>query len=141
MDPYLITKSLHIFCVLVWVGGVLMNSVVLSIFKHAPNSLDQSALTHFHKLDRWIANPAQGLAFLFGLGLIFMGGWFPDAWLIVKLTCVIAVSAIHGVQSAALRKASRGQDTERRLRLTQHTGIITLALVFVIISMVINKPF
>lgn len=141
MDPYQITKSLHIFSVLVWVSGVLMNGVVLSLIKRQPDSLDQISIAGIHRWDRWVANPAQGAAWAFGIGLIFMGGWFPDGWLIIKLICVIGVSAIHGVQSAALRKISRGQDTQRRLTLTKHSAIATLLAVLVIIFMVVNKPF
>lgn len=141
MDPYLVTKTLHIFCVLLWIGGVLANSVVLLVARNAPQSIDQAFLRIFYKLDRWTINPAQGFAWLFGVGLIFMGGWFPDIWLIAKLICVSFISALHGIQSAVLRKLTGGKDAQTRLTLACRFSIAALPILFVIVALVVNKPF
>lgn len=49
------------------------------------------------------------LVWAFGLALATEGRWFADIWLQAKLAFVVFLSALHGVQSGALRRWAGGR--------------------------------
>jgi uncharacterized membrane protein len=138
---YTLLKALHVAADLVWFGGVLLNGVVLALVARAPDLLPRGSLAHFRRWDLWVSNPAQGLAWVFGIWLIVAGGWFPDGWLIAKLAFVLVLAGLHGSQSAALRKLAAGQAASRRTALMRYSAPVALACALVIPLLVILKPF
>lgn len=137
---YLLFKALHIFFVLLWVAGVLINGVVLWLVARAPDNLSKSALQFLHFWDRWVSNIAQGGVWIIGITLIVLGGWFPDGWLIAKLVLVTAIAGIHGTQSATLRKLARGKDVSRRLAFVRHSAFIVVGIILLVVLLVVLKP-
>jgi len=138
---YLWFKAVHVFAVLLWVGGVIANGVLLAVVARTPQGVQDEVLTRFRKWDVRVSNPVQGLAWIAGITLIVMGGWISDGWLHVKLAAVIAIAAVHGVQSATLRKLVDRKDVSRRLEIARHTALVTMIAVGLIAIMVIVKPF
>lgn len=141
MIDYLWFKALHVAVVVIWVGGVLLNGVVLSLLARDPGGLSHPGLERLHHWDRWVTNTAQGLVWIFGIVLIVMGGWFPDGWLLVKLAFVIFIAAIHGVQSASLRKLAAGKEITTRMALVRQSAYWVIGAIFAIAFMVVLKPF
>ena len=59
--------------------------------------------------DRRITRPAMALVWVLGLSLAAWGGWMGQAWLAGKIALVLALSALHGVLAATLRRRMGSQ--------------------------------
>jgi protoporphyrinogen IX oxidase len=89
--------------------------------------------------DRRVTAPAMLVAWIAGLLLAHQGHWFGNRWLTIKLACVIALTALHGVLAGRIR---------RRLELgtsNSPPSNLTLAGLFglmaAIVLLVVVKPF
>ena len=138
---YALLKALHVAADLIWFGGMIANGVVLAIVAASPSALPQEAVRRFRRWDLWISNPAQGFAWIFGLWMIFAGGWLWDGWLIAKLVLVLVLAGLHGSQSAALRKLAAGHEADIRVGLMRYSAPIVLICGLAIPLLVILKPF
>ena len=143
---YSLIKALHIAADLVWFGGVLTNGIVLALVAATPEALAQTALKRFRLWDLWVSNPAQGLAWIFGIWLIVAGGWtfngfIPDGWLLAKLVFIFILAGIHGSQSAALRKLAAGKPADIRVGMMQTSAYVALVCALAIPLLVVLKPF
>ena len=103
-DAYLWLKALHVAAAMTFVGGVLGVAVFLRAI--GPGNADP--MRKARRWDQRVTTPAMLLVWALGLSLALMGGWFRDGWLIAKLVFVIALSGVHGVQSAKLRRLAGG---------------------------------
>ena len=99
-DPYLSLKTLHVAAAMTFVGGVLS----VAVFLRAVGPGHADLVRKVHRWDQRVTTPAMLLVWALGLSLALMGGWFRDGWLIAKLVFVVALSGVHGVQSAKLRR-------------------------------------
>lgn len=138
---YEYTKVVHIIAVLIWVGGMLVNAIALRMVAADRYSLSKAALAQLHRWDRSLFNGAQGIVWIAGIAMIFFGGWFPDIWLIAKLVFVAGLAALHGTQSATLRKLANGQSADGRLGLVKDSVIFIGVLITLIVPLVVLKPF
>ena len=92
-----------------------------------------------YRWDRRVTNPALGLLWLLGLTLAWQGGWFSAHWLWAKLVLVTVLSALHGNQSATLRRLNA--DAARTVpAYMRPTAGLTLAAVTAIVVLVMLKP-
>ncbi len=103
-DPYAWVKALHVAAAITFVAGVL--SVALFLAVPPPGHAETARA--LHRWDRKVTTPAILLVWALGLTLALMGGWFPDGWLVAKLVFVVALSGVHGMQSAKLRRLAGG---------------------------------
>jgi putative membrane protein len=138
---YMWTKAIHVIAVLVWVSGMVANGLAFVVTAEDKSGLGGNVIARLHVWDRWVTNPAQGIAWLAGLTMIWLGGWFPDPWLIVKLLAVTFLAALHGVQSATLRKMADGRDVSKRLPLVRLSAFLVIGAITIAVTMVIVKPF
>lgn len=83
---YWLIKTLHIVSVIAWVGGLV---AVLFIDSRSP--LTQAQLRTAMRL----TEAAIGAAWLFGITLTIMAGWYSAPWWQVKVALVVLVSATH----------------------------------------------
>ncbi|MFT7775308.1 CopD family protein [Roseateles sp.] len=98
---YLALKGLHVASALVFFGGTLAVSLLLSM-PVGPEAMGNAARA-VRRWDRGVTTPAMFLVWAFGIFAAVQGHWFSSAWLQLKLAFVVAVSVIHGVQSGRLR--------------------------------------
>lgn len=133
---------LHAAAVMAWVGGSLFVSLYLLSAPHRDGDEAPRGRGMLPRLRRWnlcVTTPAMALAWLLGLHLAFSVGWFAMKWIWVKAGCALALSALHGVQSAALRRMAQGG--ARRAPLADLYAPLTVVLAAAIVTLVVVKPF
>ena len=127
---YALLKAAHLISLFVWIGGMVAVAIAL---RHP----DQSFLDQLKVYDRAITSPAMVTAWMFGISLAVMGGWFSQSWLAIKIPLVLVLSGLHGVLAGKLRQYSSEAasiETSGRFFLP-----IALALVTMIILLVTLK--
>lgn len=140
---YLLIKSLHVCAVIFWMSGMFLQSLLLIAGRNMSGPVLPLELSRLRMLRRWCRGmtvPAMALTWISGLTIATLGGWAGEPWLILKFAFVLALSALHGVLSGALR---------RRLECPTEAPSSNLTLVFpsllvmtsAIVFLVINKPF
>jgi len=136
---YLWLKAAHIIAVIAFVGGLLLEAVVLT----AAPMVDRGAAAPFVRSARaWdhrVTGPALVLAWGLGLTLALQGAWFPSSWLWAKLALALALSGLHGVQSGALRRLAQGAPATVP-RGGGLAGPAILAAVAAVVLLVVLKP-
>ena len=140
---YLWLKALHVAAAMIFVGGVLAAAVLLRLLDlyQAPAPAPDWALV-VRRLRRWqrlVTTPAMVAVWELGVTLAIDGGWFRSNWLRAKLVLVLALSAVHGVQSGALRRLAGGAN--RPAGGWWLDGTLVIALAASIVVLVIIKPF
>jgi uncharacterized membrane protein len=96
-------KALHVASAMVFVGGVLAITIVLTA-----SCPDKGMLNKALRWDQVITSPAMLLVWALGLTLAIIGERFSEFWLQAKLVFVLVLSGIHGVKSGRLRRLTRG---------------------------------
>lgn len=112
-DIYLWLKAAHVSAALIFSGGVLTASLVLSILPTVPQQSQQIAAA-FRRYDRRVTVPSMLAVWCLGLSLAVTGSWFGSFWVNAKLGLVILISGLHGYQSGRLRKIAAGAGGEIR---------------------------
>jgi uncharacterized membrane protein len=103
--PYLVAA--HVTAVVFLVGGMLAQDRLVSAMARLPQQGQTAVVMALLRFDRHVVTPALLLAWVFGLSLALWAGWLSAPWLQVKLVVVVALSALHGVQSGRLRRFIR----------------------------------
>lgn len=141
---YLIIKAFHVVAVIIWIGGMLSVSLLLASMRPAagPFLLPESRLlAAVQNWDRRVTTPAMVSAWAAGLIVAMQGHWFAAAWLSAKFAVVLALSALHGIQSGALRRLvvdATCRKPSALLRFATHGTLLAMATV---VALVILKPF
>jgi protoporphyrinogen IX oxidase len=135
---YLWLKALHVTAVLIWTGGLL--AAALAIARASRPGADASLLDAIQRFDTRVTAPAMFVVWGAGLALAMLRQWFPSPWLIAKLAIVVALSALHGVLAATLRRLSHGNASRPPARL-RHAPIAIVASLAAIAILVVVKPF
>ncbi len=112
-DPYAWLKAFHVAAAITFFAGVLGAAVFLG----AAQPGHAETVRAIHRWDRTVTTPAMLLVWTLGLTLALVGGWFRDGWLFAKLVFVVALSGVHGMQSAKLRRLAGGVATAAPSRL------------------------
>ena len=133
LDLYAWLKALHVAAAVTFVAGVLGAAVVL-----AARPEDAGTARALHGWDRRATTPAMLLVWALGLALALTGGWFLSLWLVAKLVFVVALSGLHGVQSARLRRLAGGAAVAATPRLA---APLVVSAVVAIAVLVVLKPF
>lgn len=140
---YLLFKALHIAAIIVWIGGMLVATVTLSVFSALPLPRGENAtraIAIVRNWDRRITTPTMLAAWALGLYLAVSAGLFYEGWLNVKLLFVIVLSGLHGMLSGGLRRLYI--DPERQpSKHTEMYGPIILVSIMLIAYLVVAKPF
>jgi putative membrane protein len=132
MDVYSWLKALHVACALLFVGGLVANSLILVAGPAATHWTPPLTL-RLRRWDQAVTTPALLGLWAFGIGLAVSGGWFTHGWLQAKLVLVVFLSAIHGLQSGQVRRLVLGHGVEplRALALVV-PAVITITVLAVI---------
>ncbi|MEA9389578.1 CopD family protein [Acerihabitans sp. TG2] len=125
---YMLIKSLHIVAMAIWVGGMLMLAVTMTAWKQMAQADVPVGLRIFSAVQRWnqtVTLPAMILTWITGLTLTMMGNWPPSTALIIKFLFVLALSALHGIQSGSFRR-SLGQSQLAAPAILRYAAAFTL---------------
>jgi len=135
-------KALHVAAVVTFLSGLLMQSVLLRMLVSAPPvrlPQERRLVSALRTWDRTVRSPALVLVWGFGAFLAWRGGWFGAGWLNLKLLLVVLLSALHGMQSGALRRAVDGTQPAPS-RMHRRTTAAIVGATVAIAVLVIVKP-
>ena len=104
MNLYPFVVAAHVTSVVFFIGGMLMEARLVLALTRASSVQQATALEALLRLDRQIVTPAMALTWTFGLTLALWYEWFGSPWRLIKLVIVVALSALHGMQSGRLRR-------------------------------------
>lgn len=138
MEFYPYVVAAHVTAVVFLVGGLLAHDRMMNATALLPREQQAGTLAILFQFDRRVTTPALLLVWAFGLSLAVWGRWFPSPWLLVKLVFVLALSALHGVQSGRLRRFV--QDTKPAAGIPGAGLAIVIAMLAIAVLAVV-KPF
>jgi uncharacterized membrane protein len=133
--PYLVAA--HVTAVVFLVGGMLAQDRLVGAMASLPQPEQTNLVMALLRFDRHVVTPALLLAWAFGLSLALWGGWLSGTWLQVKLVVVVALSALHGVQSGRLRRFIREGKSPAPIR---GAGVAVVIGMLAIAVLAIAKP-
>lgn len=141
-DFYPWAKAVHVIAVISWMAGMLYLPRLFVYHAETERGSQQSETFKVmeRRLLRGIINPAMVISWAFGLWLAWKGFGFQGGWLHAKLAAVVALSAVHGYLSAAVRKFAEDRN-EKPARHWRIVNEIPTLLMIVIVVLVIVKPF
>ncbi|MEM1436651.1 MAG: CopD family protein [Pseudomonadota bacterium] len=94
---YALLKAAHLISLFAWIGGMTAVAIVLRY-------PDRTLLNQIKAYDRAVTSSAMVAAWVFGISLAVMGGWFSQSWLAIKVLFVLVLSGLHGVLAGKLRR-------------------------------------
>jgi len=137
-------KALHIISIISWMAAMLYLPRLFIYHCSVDTGSPQSELFKVmeRRLQRAIMTPAMISSFLFGGLLLATPGLidWSQGWIHVKLTCVLAMAAMHGM----LAKWRRDFAEDRNWRTAyfyRWVNEVPTLLMIVIVIMVVVKPF
>ena len=98
---YLLVKAVHVFSIVAWMAALLYlpRLMVYHADAAAGSELSERLKVMERRLLRGIMTPAMIAAWITGLTIAAMGGWFASPWLHVKILLVVVLSGLHGMAS------------------------------------------
>jgi len=133
-------KGLHVAAAILFVGGVLAETVFLAVHRQAAElgTEQRRAILAFRTWDSLLTTPAMLLVWAFGLTLALWAHWFHSGWLLAKLVLVCVLSGLHGIQSGTLRHLAGRPGRSR----AQWLPVLTILICTPCIALLaVVKPF
>lgn len=135
-------KAFHIIAVIAWMAALLYLPRLFVYHAEAAPGSDRIAAFKVmeRRLYKAIMTPAMVATWVFGLLLVYEGGWLKSGWLHAKLLLVLVLSGFHGFLGGELRRlaADKGTRSSRFYRIANE--VPTLLMIAVVI-LVVLKPF
>ncbi|KAA0692581.1 hypothetical protein DTW90_26935 [Neorhizobium sp. P12A] len=135
-------KAAHVIVVVTLLGGMLLLAFTLSIASGGLGGLSDREAQFIRRVQRWdrmVTAPALGLVWIIGISLMSLGQWYSSVWLMIKIVPVLILSALHGMESGALRRLANGKIMQPPL-IVRH-AIAVIAICFIIIAVLaVAKP-
>ena len=142
MDVYGWVKAFHIIAVIAWMAGMLYLPRLFVYHCAAEKGSVQSETFKVmeRRLLRAIINPAMIATWVFGLWLVWLGGWAFATWFQAKFVLVMVLSGVHGMLSRYVRDfaADRNRYSQKFYRIINEVPTI---LMITIVLLVVIKPF
>jgi putative membrane protein len=139
---YLWIKALHIISVIAWMAGMLYLPRLFVYHAAAEPGSPQSETFKImeRRLLRAIMTPAMIASWLFGVILVFRGGWLAAGWFHVKLVLVLAMTVMHGLLSHWTRDFAfdRNQRSQKFYRIANEIPTVLLIAIVILATV---KPF
>ncbi len=140
-------KTLHIVAVIAWMAGLLYLPRLFVYHADADVGSDKSETFKVmeRRLLRTIINPAMGVTWLAGLGMVVyweLNGITSarEFWFVAKFILVIVLSGMSGVQSRYVRQFAADANT-RPSRFYRIFNEVPFILIILIVALVVIKPF
>jgi putative membrane protein len=140
---YDLVTLLHVTADFVFVAGLLAAALLvaaLSTHDAAQLARERRLVATMRRLHRAVTTPALVIAWACGAWLALQAGWFHSGWLHAKLALVLALSALHGVLSGALRRASADAPAPPT-RVWRAVPLLALAAIVAVAWLALLKPF
>lgn len=134
---YFLFKALHVASDIIWVGGMLINAFVIGM---VPAPIRTGVISALRRYDRIVTTGALAGAWIFGLILAFGYVGFSGGWLHLKLLIVVLLSALHGMQSAWLRRMEANPLLDPPAFVAKGMPIVLVSIV-IVVGLAIIKPF
>lgn len=144
-EHYDLLRGLHILAVIAWMAGMLYLPRLFAYHTKAipGGEADLMLQTMERKLLRIIINPAMGLSFLFGFGLIAAdivrhgAGFLLTPWMLSKIAGIIFLSGWHGFLAGARKRfvAGTNQRSEKFWRATNELPFIAAIIMVLAVTM------
>ena len=135
-------KAVHVIAVISWMAGMLY--LPRLFVYHCAAARGSETSETFKVMERrlleYIINPAMIVAWVAGLWLAWVVFRFQGGWLHGKLALVVALSAVHGMLSGAVREFAEDRNTRSQRYWRIMNEVPTVIMVLVVI-LVIVKPF
>lgn len=149
MDPYVILKFIHVLLAIIAVGSNITYGVWLGRASREPQHLPH-VLRGVKFLDDRLANPAYGLLFVTGLGMLYFGKipWTTPWLLTAIILYIILVAVAFRGYTPLLRRQIAALETEgpasvaytRVAARARQIGILLAIIVVVIVFLMVTKP-
>lgn len=141
-EHYSWLRALHILSVIAWMAGMLYlpRLYVYHVTATRGGELDTALIAQERRLLRFITNPAMIAAWLLGLAMIWANPiLLSQPWMHVKLTALVAMTALHGYYAASRKRFEAGtnQRSERFWRIINEAPAV---LAIVIVFMAVLEP-
>ena len=140
---YIWLKALHLVSVIAWMAGILYlpRLFVYHCSATPGTELSETLKIMERRLLRAILNPAMVVTWVFGLGMLFVGGeeLFYQSWMIFKLICALIMTIIH-MMLAKWRRVFEADLNTRTPRFYRIVNEVPTVLLIVIVVMAIVKP-
>ena len=136
-------KALHVISVISWMAGMLYLPRLFVYHTKAEIGSVQSET--FKIMERRLLNgiitPAMIATWVFGLGMIAMGGVYWGAgWPWAKAVMVLAMSGVHGILVGHQKRFARDENVKEQKYFRIINEVPTVLMIGIVI-MVIVKPF
>jgi putative membrane protein len=139
---YLWVKALHVISVIAWMAGMLyLPRLFVYHCAAEPGSVQSETFKVMERrLLKAIINPAMIATWVFGLWLVWLGGWAFATWFQAKFVLVMVLSGVHGMLSRYVRDfaADRNRYSQKFYRIINEVPTI---LMIAIVLLVVIKPF
>ena len=141
-QAYLWLKAFHVVSIIAWMAGLLYLPRLFVYHSDAPHGMpiSDTFTVMERRLMKVIMTPAMIVAWVLGLWLGWLGGWFTagwgGAWLYGKIALVIGLTAAHMHFAAAMRRFAEGTN-ERPARYWRMVNEVPTVLMLGIIVLVI----
>ena len=135
-------KALHVLAVISWMAGLLYLPRLFVYHANAVKGSDSSETFKVmeRRLLKAIMTPAMIVAWITGLYIAWLVGYFHSGWFHGKLLLVIAMSAVHGLLAVHVKRFARDENLKAARHFRILNEVPTLLMVGIII-LVIVKPF
>jgi protoporphyrinogen IX oxidase len=146
VDPatrYELVRLLHVGADIVFVAGLVAGALALAALSAQPPSAlakERRLVDGMRRFNRAFTGPALVLAWACGIWLALQAGWFHGGWLQAKLVLVLALSALHGSLSKALRRACAA-DPVPPTRAWRAAPALAVGAVAAVVWLALMKPF
>jgi putative membrane protein len=102
---YLYVKALHVFAVVILIGGMLAIALALRIAMAASD--EREARRFGDAVLRWdgfVTTPALAVVWMAGFTMAFGAGWSTSPWLLLKMIPAVFLSGLHSLEGMALKR-------------------------------------
>jgi protoporphyrinogen IX oxidase len=135
-------KALHVIAIIAWMAGMLYLPRLFVYHADAPKGSPASETFKVmeRRLLRTIINPSMILAFVTGITLAFLTGYWQAGWLQAKFILVLGLSGLHGYFARCVRTFAEDAN-ERPARFYRILNETPTALMVLIVILAVVKPF
>ena len=146
----MLLRFAHVFLAVVAIGANLTYALWLRIGERDPEHLAYT-IRGIRAIDRRVANPAYALLLVTGLAMVlFTGVPLAQGWLAVALALYVAAALVGYFvfgpvvrrELAALERGGVSDPEYLRFRTqARRLGVLTTAVVLIILALMVTKPF